>query len=106
MKEPILQKLEFHKIVEKLVNLCTSSIGKDEARSLQPSTKRWYIEESLAETTEAKETIRLRPNVPLAGIKDIRGPLKKAEVGGMLEPDELLAIASTFEPQEKCELFY
>ncbi|KAB2951590.1 endonuclease MutS2 [Heliorestis acidaminivorans] len=103
--DPILHKLEFYKIIENLAQLCTSSLGKEKAQELRPSTKGWHIKDGLAETTEAKETLRLRPSVPLAGLQDIRSALKKAQIGGLLEPEELLRVSSTLRASRKMRTF-
>ncbi|HHV71546.1 MAG TPA: endonuclease MutS2, partial [Clostridia bacterium] len=39
--------------------------------------------------------LQLPQEVPLRGIRDIRSSLRKAELGGILEPDELLDVLST-----------
>lgn len=105
MNERTLQKLEFDKILERLAGLCTSELGKELSVQLRPSNRLWKVQEGQSETTEAKEVARLRPNIPLGGIHDIRDALRKAEVGGILEPAELMEVADTLRASRKMRSF-
>ncbi|MDD2421890.1 MAG: endonuclease MutS2 [Heliobacteriaceae bacterium] len=105
LNERTLQKLEFDQIRERLAGLCASALGKERALSLGPVNRLWQVQERLAETTEAKEILRLRPAVPLGGIHDIRPVLRKAAVGGILEPAELLRVAETLQASRRLRGF-
>ncbi|MFZ5942488.1 MAG: endonuclease MutS2 [Bacillota bacterium] len=85
-----LRKLEYDKIKEKLVGECSSSLGKEIAEKIVPVADIEEIKIWQAETTEGVLIRRLEPQIPLGGIIDIRTQLRKAEIGGILEPEELL----------------
>ncbi|MCZ0704580.1 DNA mismatch repair protein MutS2 [Natronobacillus azotifigens] len=95
MNERIFRVLEFHKILENLADQAASSLGKEQARKLKPSTDLAEVIHLQDETDQAVQIIRLHGNVPLGGIVDIRPSLKRAEIGGILNPQECLQIAGT-----------
>lgn len=72
-----------------------SSLGKEKAERLLPSFDFDEIVKWQEETDEAAKVLRLKGQVPLGGIFDIRPSLKRAQIGGDLSATELLDIAST-----------
>ncbi len=95
MQRKTILKLEFPKIVEKLMECCTFQVSRDRAEELIPYAELEVAVEAQQETTEAKEVLRLYPTLPLGGMRDIRSALRKAEIGAILQPAELLDIAGT-----------
>lgn len=95
MHQKALKTLEFTKIKEQLVSYATSSIGKEKAKALAPSTNFDEVVRWQEETDEAARVLRRKGHVPLGGIFDIRPHAKRAQIGGMLSPLELMEIAST-----------
>lgn len=95
MHQKALKTLEFTKIKEQLVAYATSAIGKEKALQLAPSTNFDEVVKWQEETDESAKVLRLKGNVPLGGIFDIRPQAKRAQVGGTLSPMELMEIAST-----------
>jgi len=87
------EKLELNKIIDRLRQNCVSGAGKEIAENLKFSSKKEQIIRWQKETTEAAEFLRLYPEVPLGGMKDIRDALKRANIGGILEPKDLLEIS-------------
>jgi DNA mismatch repair protein MutS2 len=106
VEQKVLTKLEFHKIIDRLVNHCASIPGKELAGDLKPSCDIAEVERWLTETTEAKEVLRYYPNFTLGGIRDIRGSLRKAAMGGVLEPEEFLAIGDTIQAAKRIKSFF
>ena len=92
MKERTLKTLEYHKIVEQLAGKAISSMGKDIAGSLKPSTDLDEIRLMQQETSEASGFIVRKGSLPLGGITDIRHSLQRVETGGALNIEELLQI--------------
>lgn len=90
-----LKKLEFHKIKEMLETLCETPLGLHHVRELEPSTDINEILKAQAETTEAVNAKRLSPDLSLAGVSDLTPFLRRAAIGGVLEPSELLLIRDT-----------
>ncbi|WP_277586667.1 endonuclease MutS2 [Psychrobacillus antarcticus] len=93
--ERALRTLEYYKIREEVSNYCTSSIGKSHIDSLIPSVDFSEVTKLLEEMDEGMAILRLRGNVPMGGMTDIRPHAKRAQIGGMLSPTELMEIAST-----------
>ena len=93
--ERALRTLEYFKIREEVSNYCTSSIGKSHIDNLIPSVDFIEVTKLLEEMDEGMSILRLRGNVPMGGMTDIRPHAKRAQIGGMLSPTELMEIAST-----------
>ncbi|MFF2340124.1 endonuclease MutS2 [Bacillus mycoides] len=95
MLERTLRVLEYNKVKEQLLEHTASSLGRDKVKNLVPSTDFEEIVELQETTDEAAKVIRLKGHVPLGGISDIRSNIKRAKIGSMLSPYELIEIAST-----------
>lgn len=106
MEEQNLKKLEYHKIIERLANECSSILGKEKALALKPSLDFRTIEDWQNETSEAKTVLRIYPNFSLGGVRDIRGIMKKAEIGGIIEPSEFLLVLDTLGAAKKLKNFF
>jgi DNA mismatch repair protein MutS2 len=90
-----LKTLEFDKVREQVANFCTSSLGRAQLDLLEPSIVLAEVKRLLDEMDEGLDLLRVRGNVPMGGIFDVRGHAKRAQIGGMLSPTELMEIAST-----------
>ncbi len=95
MEQRVLKTLEYHKIIDLLVEKATSTAGKEKARALVPLSSIEEVRYAQQGTEEASTVLRLKGSAPLGGIRDIRGPIQRARLGSMLSPMELLDIAST-----------
>ncbi|MEO3943833.1 endonuclease MutS2 [Gorillibacterium sp. CAU 1737] len=95
MEGKILSTLEFHKIVEQLTAKASTSLGKAKAEELLPVSDLEQVKKRLQATDEASAIDRLKGGVPFGGIRDVRAPIRRAELGGTLNPTELLDIATT-----------
>ncbi len=95
MNERTNKILEFDKIVAKLESLTVSSLGRDIAGLLKPQTDFEAIRSSLKETDDGVAFIMRKGSPPFGGIHDIRSSLKRVDIGSVLNPGELLAIADT-----------
>ena len=89
-----LRVLEFDKIKGILTNKCVSEIGKQYADELEPSIYHAQINRNLDQTSDAEIFIMRNGSPPLGHIQDIRGVLKRVELGAVLNPSELLQVAS------------
>ncbi|GAA0483829.1 endonuclease MutS2 [Salinibacillus aidingensis] len=95
MNERVLKTLEFDKIKEQLIGFAGSSLGKEEASKLYPSNQLPEAQRWQEETDEARQVLRLKGQIPLGGIFDIRPHVKRANIGGILTAFECLDVAST-----------
>jgi DNA mismatch repair protein MutS2 len=105
MQSKALKVLEFEKVKELLVEHASSSLGKDKVNRLFPSTDYEEVVKLQAETDEAANIIRLKGNVPLSGIHDIRAHIKRSVIGGVLSPIELIQIAGTIHASRQMKRF-
>lgn len=90
-----LKTLEYDKVREQVAAYCTSSLGKTAIEQLIPETDFNKVVELLDEMDEGLSILRVKGNVPMGGIFDVRPHAKRAQIGGMLSPMELMEIAST-----------
>lgn len=95
VQERVLRVLEYEKMKEQLIVHASSSLGKEKVKSLLPTTQFSEVKRWQKETYEGTKVLRLRGDVPLGGIFNIRASVKRASIGGMLQATELLEIAST-----------
>lgn len=95
MNERVLRVLEYDKIRDGVVSRASSSLGKAMAKDLFPSTQLDEVEAWQQATAEGVTVYRLRGLIPLGGIHDNRGPLRRTTMGGMLTAAELLDVADT-----------
>ncbi|MER2028253.1 MAG: endonuclease MutS2 [Solibacillus sp.] len=95
IEQRALKTLEFHKVREQVAAFCTNSIGKQAIDELVPETDYDTVVELLEEMDEGLAILRVKGNVPLGGIFDVRPHARRSQIGGMLSPMELMEIAST-----------
>ncbi len=95
MDEKTLRILEFDKIKKRLVGLAVSQPGKEIAEELVPETNISKIERMQKETGDGVNFIIRRGSPPMGGVHDIRGSIKRVELGAVLGPGELLKISDT-----------
>ncbi|MDP4094459.1 MAG: endonuclease MutS2 [Bacillota bacterium] len=93
MDERALRVLEFDKIVQMVKNLASSDLGKEIAEKLIPENSYGKVEILLKETSDAASFIARKGRPPLGGIHDIHDSIRRASLGGTLNPGELLRIS-------------
>lgn len=97
MNEKALKVLEYHKIIQKLTDFAGSQPGKSLCRNLVPSSDISEIRRMQRETSDATARLYRKGNVSFSGLSDIRGSLKRLEVGSSLNIEELLRVCSLLE---------
>jgi DNA mismatch repair protein MutS2 len=90
-----LGPLEFQKVREMVAERTSFSAGRELALALEPSPDAFVVERWQAATDEARRLPLLKPGLTLGGAHDIRPIVQRAELGGILQPLELLDVAST-----------
>ena len=83
----------------------TSSIGKNKCRQLRPLDNLTEIETMQQETADALSRIYQKGSLSFSGVKDVRGSLKRLEVGSTLGIGELLAIRSLLENASRAKAY-
>lgn len=105
MNEKALKTLEYYKIIDMLEAFATSSIGKNKCRQLRPLDNLIEIETMQQETADALSRIYQKGSLSFSGVKDVRGSLKRLEVGSTLGIGELLAIRSLLENASRAKAY-
>ncbi|MFK2824574.1 endonuclease MutS2 [Bacillus sp. B190/17] len=95
MNKKVLKTLEFDKIKQQLAEHAASSLGKEQAESLQPFVSFDEVVRLQEETDEAARVLRIKGHAPLGGIYNVRPQVKRAQIGGMLNGMEFVQVAST-----------
>ncbi|MFA6851265.1 MAG: endonuclease MutS2, partial [Selenomonadaceae bacterium] len=105
MNSAVLRTLEYNQIIDLLEKKASSSLGKERARTLCPSSDFEEVERRMRETAEA---VRIRTLImpPLGGIRDIRSLLRKVKIGAVLEMHELVDIMSTMYAMRNIKRFF
>jgi DNA mismatch repair protein MutS2 len=87
--------LEYTQIKQMIKNLTVTSLGKEEIERVEPSANFNEVEHQLQITAEAMDFLRLRGEVSLYGLEDIRNALKRVTKGSILQIEECWDIATT-----------
>lgn len=105
MNERTLRVLEFEKIIDKLKSLTASDLGKELVTDLVPQTDFNTVEKMLSETNDGVSCLMRRGTPPLGGISDIRYSLKRLDMGGVLNPGELLKLGGVLRAARKLKSY-
>jgi DNA mismatch repair protein MutS2 len=92
--DKIFKTLEYRKILNKCADYTQTTMGKQAVEDLKPVTQLESVELLLQATDEAYTVDRLKGTPSFAGITDITEALKRARIGGTLNPHELLFVSN------------
>ncbi|MDO4581349.1 MAG: endonuclease MutS2 [Bacillota bacterium] len=106
MNDRSLQKLEFDKITARVAAYCGFSLSRELAERLTPAASAYEAEQLQAETEEARQLIRNFPTFALGGLWDIRPHLRHAEIGGVLEPQQLVNVSDLCRAARQAKSFF
>jgi DNA mismatch repair protein MutS2 len=95
INDKTLRTLEFDKILGRLQEYASFSAGKEAALALTPVTDLGVAQALLGQTSEARRLLEARPATHLGGAHDVRPAVRRAQVGAVLTPAELLDIGGT-----------
>ncbi|MGA9173599.1 MAG: endonuclease MutS2, partial [Thermoactinomyces sp.] len=95
MEQWTLKSLEYDQVKEMLKSHAATSLGKEKVEEMGPTNKPKEVKRRLEETQEGMDLLRLKGDIPLGGVRDIRASVRRAEMGGLLNEAECLEIAST-----------
>ena len=94
MNNKALKTLEYTKIIEMLAAHASSPLGKIRCEDLLPSCSLGEIEYKQEQTQDALSRLFQKGNINFGSAKDIRGSLKRLEIGSTLGITELLQICA------------
>jgi DNA mismatch repair protein MutS2 len=90
-----LDLLGFDKVRELLASYASSSLGRDLARQIEPSTDIDFIDREMKLTTEMVDALGLGQAPPFAGLHDVRLIARRAAIGTMLTAEQLLEVGES-----------
>lgn len=105
MNQKALKTLEYNKIIEKLAEFAGSPLAKEICRNLEPSTDLYEIQATQRETSDALTRIYQKGAISFSGIHDIRGSIKRLEIGAVIGIPELLSICRLLEICSKVKAY-
>ena len=91
--EKSLIKLELDQVLELLAQCAGSAEGKERCRRLRPVSALDDVRAMQEETRVASDLCTRKGNPVFSDVKDVSASLERADLGGTLQPTELLAIA-------------
>ena len=92
-------------MIEMQEGCATSTLGKDFCRNLRPLSDLTQIEVMQQETADALARIYKKGSLSFGGVKDIRGSLKRLEIGSTLGTGELLALSALLENTNRAKAY-
>ena len=95
LNQKSLETLEFLKIRERLAAFTSFSASRELALALLPSPDPGEVAARQQATAEARLLLELKPGLSIGGAHDVHPLAQRAALGGVLEPNDLLAIQST-----------
>ncbi len=100
MNEGALARLELPAIRRLLAERTAFAPGRELAEALFPTTDIREAERLQDETAAARDLLRKSPPSGLRGARDIRDSIRRARLGGTLDPDQLIGVADTIRAAE------
>ncbi|MCL2865678.1 MAG: endonuclease MutS2 [Lachnospiraceae bacterium] len=92
MNEKTFEKLEYNKLRDKVTSFCVSDMGRNLMEQLKPSSNVGVVKNRLKETTEAREILDARGQVPIMGVQGVVSAMLQVEKGIVLEPAVLMEL--------------
>lgn len=105
MNSKALRILEYHKIINLLVDKASSAPGKELCQKLEPMTDLAEIEEAQKQTADAFTRLVKGGRIHFSGNKDITFSIKSLEIGSALSASELLKISGSLACATRAKAF-
>ena len=105
MNQKALTSLEYTKIIDRLTEKASSPMGKALCRSLEPSTDLEQIRLMQVQTRDALTRLFQKGGISFGNVRDVRGSLKRLEIGSSLGIQEILAICSLLENTSRVKAY-
>lgn len=105
MNQKALNALEYHKIIHQLTDKASSPMGKELCRKLTPYTDIEKIRSMQIQTRDALSRLFKKGTISFGSAKDIRGSLKRLEIGSSLGIVEILSICGLLENVNRAKAY-
>lgn len=87
-----LDALEFNQVLEILANYAKTDYAKELISKLTPNSNYDRVLELNNETNEAYLAVVRQGDIPLGGLYNVNPSIRRSQIGGILDPNELLNI--------------
>ncbi|MFA7637482.1 MAG: hypothetical protein WCX81_06940, partial [Monoglobales bacterium] len=94
MNKKVLKVLEFDKILALISEIAVCEQSKNTVLKLMPSGSFDEVLSLQKETSQASSMIAMFGSLPVAPVKSVAESVKRAEIGGILSPKELLNVGA------------
>ncbi len=105
MNQKTIKSLEYNKIIDMLIEMAESELGRNRIKEIEPLRDLKEIEHLQNQTEEAYSLILKRGNPPLFGIHNISPEIKRVEIGGSLSPGGLLRVSDILRVSRELKRF-
>ncbi len=105
MNDKALRILEYHKIINLLVEKASSAPGKERCQNLKPMADIREIEEAQQQTADAFTRLVKGGRIHFSGNKDITFSIKSLEIGSALSAPELMKISASLACATRAKTF-
>ena len=106
MNNKALEKLEFNKICELLMNYSITYIGKKHINCLHPMHDKKEIEKALKQVTHASILLYRKGNIPIGEIENTTEHIKKIKSNMFLSARQLLDLANILKISNNLKEYY
>lgn len=100
-----LRHLEWSRVLGRLAEHCRGPVAADAAARLPFAADRRELDARLARTTEARRLLDAGRSVPLSGVPDVVPAARAGRRGGLLEPEQLIAVGHHLEAAARCRRY-
>jgi DNA mismatch repair protein MutS2 len=100
-----LRVLEFDAVRRQLADLTACSLGQEKALAMTPLDYLPQVQARMNETTECRNLIEAKGNLPLGGITDIRPQIRQADIGSTLDPHGLMDVLGVAQASRGLKLY-
>ena len=105
MNQKALRVLEYDKVIALLMEQATSDSGRELCKNLLPITDREQIEQAQRETADGLARIFRRGTLSFSGLKNPGFQMKRLEIGGTLNIEDLLMICRLLETAKRAKSY-
>lgn len=106
MEQRNLERLEFHKVVQRMAEFTRSPMGRELAMAARPQSGKTKVERLHDQTSEGRELLRLDPGADIGGWHDIRNEVWRASREIVLEAGELEKVGRTLAVIIRLKIFF
>ena len=103
--EKSLRTIELPAVLRMLSDEAVCDRAKEACLELQPLTDIYEIRDLLAETGAAKKLMELGGSPSFGGVRDVTASVSRADMGGVLNTTELLAVASVLKTAARARAY-